>query len=324
MKRRPLRAWGLAALWLLAAGSAATAEPAAHLADSPQDVLGACVARLADEAGAELLKRCPQVPEALRSLGFAGQLRSDWRDRLNSSSLQDLLDLARRYRGPSLSAVPSQSMLPLILQNLRRDQPPQSWWQSFKQRLRRWLEMPQASGEPWLAQLLSALPPIALRLMLYITTITVVVMALWMVWRELRAAGLLERRGGAGQARLPLVDGGGAGTPKLELALADVDAAPPGQRAAVLLRLLLQAMRRTGRVRGERTLSCRELSERASFDSLEQRRRFASVARWAERERYAGGANEGAGRMELAAVLAQGRELYEQLHGSAAAAELRQ
>jgi hypothetical protein len=284
------------------------------LAGSPQDILGACVARLADDARADVLKRCPQVPAALRSLGFIELLSRDWQQRLNRSSLQDLLDLSRRYRGPQLSAPPSQATLPPILQDLRRDQAPHSWWQSFKERLRRWLQLPSASGAPWLVQLLSAMPPAAVRVMLYVTTVAVVVMALWMVWRELLAAGVLDRRRGTGQPGAPVSNGVVA--PTAELALVDVDTAPPGQRAAVLLRLLLQAMRRAGRVHAERGLSCRELSERASFDNSGQRQRFASVARWAERERYA----EDAGQIEPASVLAQGRELYAELRRSAAAA----
>jgi hypothetical protein len=83
----------------------------------------------------------------------------------------------------------------------------------------------------------------------------------------------------------------------------------PGQRAAVLLQLLLQALRRAGRVRAERALSCRQLAEQASFDSIEQRQQFARVARWAERERYA----TDAGQDEPSALLMQGRTLYAQL-----------
>ena len=341
MKRRPPLARRGATLLLLAATSVLTAASAATVtsvptaasaatvtsvptaasaaipAGSPQEILGACAARLADDAGANAVKRCPALPGALRSLGLTQLLRRDWREALNRSSLQDLIALSRRYRGKALSVPPSQSMLPQIVQELRREQVPRSWWQSFKERLRRWLQMPRASGAPWLAQLLSAVPAAAVRVMLYVTTVAVLVMALWMVWRELLAAGVFERRGGAGQSPRPV--GAGAVAPTAELAPADVDAAPPGQRAAVLLRLLLQAMRRAGRVHGERGLSCRELSERAAFDSDGQRRRFASVARWAERERYAGDA----GAIEPASVLADGRQLYEELRGGAAASQAR-
>lgn len=307
--RRPRRlTWRLAGVGLLACAGACAAAPPPAGRTAALAVINDCVARTGDDGARDVQKRCPQVPAALRALGYDELLGSGWEGRLSGISLRDLRDLSRRYQGPALSLAPSPAALPHILQDLRRDQTPQSWWQSFKERLRRWFQIPiSEGGTPWLVQLLSAVPPLVLRLLLYCTTVAVVAVALWTVWRELRASGLLERRHAKGVAARPASQG--RGPDSNELAVADVEAALPGQRAALLLQLLLQALRRAGRVRAERALSCRELIEQARFDSVEQRQQFAHVARWAERERYAIDAS----RTAPPAILDQGRALYAEL-----------
>lgn len=306
--RRPRRlAWGLAGVGMLACAC----TWAAALTDAPSTaalaVIDDCVARIGDDAAADAMKRCPRVPAALRALGYDQLLGRGWEERLSGIALRDLRDLSRRYQRPALSSAPSQAALPRILQDLRRDQTPHSWWQSLKERLRRWFQLPVSEGgAPWLVQLLSAVPPLVQRLLLYCTTVAVVVVALWTIWRELHASGVLERQRGNAAAATP--GSQARGPADAELAAADVEAALPGQRAAVLLQLLLQALRRAGRVRAERALSCRELIEQARFDSAEQRQRFAHVARWAERERYAIES-----RTEPPALLDQGRALYAEL-----------
>jgi len=295
---------------LLACAYALAAAPpdAAMTTAAAQAVLNSCVARIGDDARADVPQRCPEVPAALRALGYEPLLGSGWERRLSGISLRDLRDLTRRYQRPALSNAPSLTGLPQVLQAMQRDQAPHSWWQSFKERLRRWFQLPSAGDASWLAQLLSLVPPLVARLLFYGTTAGVIAVALWTIWRELRESGVMQRhaREAAGATtRGHCADGAGS----TELGPADVEAALPGQRAAVLLQFLLQVLRRAGRVRAERALSCRELVEQVSFDSLEQRQRFAAVAHWAERERYA---TEDV-QSEPAAVLAQGRTLYTEL-----------
>ncbi|HEY7930213.1 MAG TPA: hypothetical protein VID71_09380 [Steroidobacteraceae bacterium] len=314
MRRSQPLAWGLAACALLGCAYALAAAPPEAATAPAEAVLDSCVARIGDDASATALKRCPRVAAALRALGYDQLLGDGWEQRLSGIALRDLRDLSRRYQRPALSSAPSLTMLPHILQEMRQDQTPHSWWQSFKQRLRNWFQLPSAGGGAWLVQLLSAVPALVQRVLLYGTTVAVIALALWTIWRELIASGVLERR-----LRAPGTDANPAssarGAASAELVPADVDAAMPGQRAAVLLQLLLQALRRAGRVRAERALSCRELIEQARFDSVEQCQRFGTVARWAERERYA----IDAGPSDPAAVLAQGRTLYAELLAPTAA-----
>lgn len=312
MRRSRRLSGGLAGIALLGSACVLAAAPpeAATTSAAAQAVLNHCVAQIGDDASADVLQRCPDVPAALRALGYDPLLGSGWERRLSGISLRDLRDLTRRYQSPALSSAPSLAGLPQVLQAMQRESTPHSWWQSFKERLRRWFLLPSLGDAPWLAQLLSRVPPLVARLLLYGTTVVVIAVALWTLWRELLASGVLERRLRAASAGTQLDHlAGGAGS--AELGPADVEAALPGQRAAVLLQLLLQVLHRAGRVRAERALSCRELIEQVNFDSPEQRQRFAAVARWAERERYA---TENV-QSEPPGVLAQGRTLYAELLG---------
>lgn len=280
----------MACIWMMLTCEAARSDvqvstvPPALDAAAARAVLGDCIARLNDNSRQGVVQQCPQVPEALRRLGDTPLLAAGWEQRLNSLALQDLLDLSLRYQGNPISRAPAPELLAPILHQLREAPATRSWWRQLEDRLRQWLAARNSSDGAWLTQLLSAVPPLAVKVFFYVTLAAVVLMALWTVWRELRASGWLPRR--RETAAAPGMPGGLQASVGAEPSLADVQAAPAGKRASVLLRLLLYAMHRAGRVRGEAVLSCRELAERAVFDSPEQRRRFAVIALWAERERY--------------------------------------
>jgi hypothetical protein len=292
--------------------------PASAQVPAAQAALRDCLAHRSETPTQPLLQQCPQVREALRQLGDAPLLSEGWEQHLNARALQGLLDLSQRYQASPTRAGPSPSLLAPILQQLRDASSPRSWWRELEDRLRQWLAARNANNAAWLGQLLSAVPLLLVRGFFYVTLAAVVLMALWIVWRELRASGLLERRHRAADASgIPDASPASAAA---EPSFAEVQAAPVGQRASVLLRLLLHAMRRTGRVRGEQMFSCRELAERALFDSPEQRRRFAVIALWAERERY--GTNPGSDAAfapppppagVATPLLQAGKELYAQL-----------
>jgi hypothetical protein len=275
-------------------------------------VIRACLVQLADAGSTRISEQCPQLLPAMRQLGLTEGLPSGWEKRLTRRTLEDLLALLQRYRGNPPTAAPSATLLAPILQGLRAGSTPHSWWEDFKERLRRLLEGADSEDGTWVAQLLSAIPRLLQRVMLYGSLAAVAAVALWILWKELLVNLSLARR----QASTPFVSGAQpSGLPvsafRGELTLADVDAAPPAERASLLLRLLLQSLHRSGRLRGERALTCRELSEQAAFDSLEQRRSFLDVARWAERERYAAAA------VLQARAYQQGRALYVELAAAA-------
>lgn len=291
-----------------------TLPPVAPLEATPDTanlrVLRDCLTSLPEDSRARPTDRCPRVADAIRRLGLSDSLGPDWEKRLTRGSLQDLVQLAQRYVGTPLSAAPAAATLAPILRQLRADATTHSWWEDFKARLRRLLEPPDPGDGSWLAQLLSAIPRRAQRLFVYVTTAAIVVWALWMLWKELLAGVVLGRgRGGAAESARAAAVADAADAVARELTLSDLEAAPAAQRAGLLLRLLLQAMRRSGRVRDDRPLTCRELGAHAVFDDAEQRRRFVSLALWAERERYGVEANA----LSSGALLEQGRQLYGEL-----------
>ncbi|HWW22124.1 MAG TPA: hypothetical protein VNZ06_15090, partial [Steroidobacteraceae bacterium] len=102
--------------------------------------------------------------------------------------------------------------------------------------------------------------------------------------------------------------------------LATLDATSLSERPALLLRLLVQALERSGRLAGDRTLTHRELIARAGFDGEGQRQRFASISLRAEQQVYGRAAAFVNDDPELQRVLHEGRELYSQLLAASSAA----
>ena len=311
---------GAAALPAPVSGPAGAAGAAASTRDSAAaslQVLQQCVAATAAaEAPAEpdtdLAARCPAVARALADLGLAAQIDIGKR-RLDSAALQDVLRMAQRYGAPMPSVAPNVAMLPLVLARLQTPPtPPRSWWRALEERIEQWLGQPGAAGADWLQQLLQQLsiPQWVLRVMLYATTAAVLLMAVWIIGRELRAAGLpgspvrRARRAAHTHASAAPAPAAGPGD------LAELEGSPLAERAILLLRLLVQALLRSGRLTSERALTYRELGERGAFDDAQQRGRFARLAHLAERDRYGAGALRSD---EWPAVADEGRTLYAQL-----------
>ncbi|MFI4867644.1 MAG: hypothetical protein ACHQDB_11190, partial [Steroidobacterales bacterium] len=81
-----------------------------------------------------------------------------------------------------------------------------------------------------------------------------------------------------------------------------------------LLRLLVQALLQSGRLRGERSLTHRELGVRGAFDDPEQQLRFVRISLLAERLLYgAGVAISATAQPQIDQALTDGRQLYAQL-----------
>ena len=132
------------------------------------------------------------------------------------------------------------------------------------------------------------------------------------MWRELKAAGI-----GAGTAKriaersLHVPSPAGA-TP---LTLDDIETVPLRERSALLLRLLVQALLQSGRLKYERSLTHRELGVHSAFDDPEQHRRFVRISLLAERLLYGPNAPYASADPppQIDHALTDGRQLYAQL-----------
>jgi hypothetical protein len=275
------------------------------IAAGPIDVVRDCAAETPSAAsGIEKLgTACPQLENALQSLGFAPILYDGWRGRLNREALRDLASLAEEYGGAKPGVSPDPATLPGILKALARERTtlPRSWWDVLKawlaqhtdalNRLDRWLE--RIGGSTALFHAIS-----------YSLVALVLIAAAAVLVNEMRAggAGRWQRRrkssAHASSAAVVSADAGG------------LEPGAPAEGLTQLLRALVRRLMQTGRLETERSLTHRELVARSAFDDESQRAVFAAVAGAAESILYGpqGGAPE-----RLNTVLDEGRALLTQL-----------
>jgi len=313
--------------WLILLALSPTAFPAAPT--PPAEVLEACARSPALAArqvrGLEQIEAlCPGVTQALSALGLTDQIGDEWRGRLNPLALGQLADLQQFYDGEPRSDAPRVDSLASVVSALRVQSAPQSLWQRFKSWLRSLLrqdEVPSRTDNGWLERLLAHLKLTSwvAQAIGYTTIGLVIALALWIIWRELRYANVLtrRRRPSGGIARTEWTPQAFAA----EVRAGDLDRLPLWERPAVLLQLLVQALRQSQRLGFERALTFRELAQRAQLDDELQRARFERIARLAERQRYgARGQSPAPGSDEqLRETLADGLSLYAQLRATAGA-----
>jgi hypothetical protein len=254
---------------------------------------------------------CPELPAALGTLGLDKILYEGWQDKLNVHALHDVIDLSERYSSPRWRGAPDTSAVPGILQALKDEQAPQvvSWWHSFKNWIKQWLEHSDSAIAKWIKHLFESVldttnvSPAFLQAFVYIVTILTGLAAVVVIVRELKAAGIGGRFRRVRSA--------------LNAAQNSLSQPPTGEEApadentpAGLLRALVKRLLQTGRLTAERSLTHRELIARTSFDSDGQKTVFANVARTAETILYG---SQPAAPEFLETVTRQGRELLLQL-----------
>ena len=265
---------------------------------------------------------CPDLEHALIDSEIRDQLPEHWQDSLDRNGISDLSWMMRRYQSNSLSAAPRVPTLYQVARTLNQPQPRHTWWQDFKHWLRQLLFTPASPGSSmltrWLSDLSLPLPLLLLRSILYGLLAAVLVMALWIVRRELKAAGAgaaTAKRAAQRAPQLPSLAAAKSLNPD------DIDSVPLREQPALLLRLLVQALLQSGRLRNERSLTHRELGVRSAFDDQEQQLKFERIALLAERLLY--GPNAAAASAgsppQIDHALTDGRQLYAQLLGSGAA-----
>lgn len=235
---------------------------------------------------------CPGLTGILDSLNVGVQLDDPWRERLESERLSRLADLLDHYEFHPASPGPDVAALPALAASLRNAPPSQSLWERFKAWLHSKLSppepAPQASGLDWLDRLLGRwrMSPGTARLIGYGSLALVIALALWILWRELRLAGVLQRpaRGTGPATAPPRPDWQPPGAAPLRIE--DLQGMPSSRRTQALLALLVQALCRTGRLGAARALTHRQLVEHARLEDAGERRCFEQVARLAERQLY--------------------------------------
>jgi hypothetical protein len=283
-------------------------------------ILKACVARTHDKTfkGLEQFKTdCPDLERAIAELGLADHLAENWRQRLDYRALAGFASLTSRFAGEPPTTGPHVDALSSAMQSLQVHAAPQSWWQRFKSWLRSWYRSSQGQGaEPglfrrWLARF--NLPQSVARAIGYLGIALLLGASLWVVLRELKLAGVLERR--SRRARATASGPTRTAPPDRLSDLHAVQALPAWQQPAALLAVLVQTLHQSGRLGLERALTHRQLVERAVFDEGSQRSRFQRVARLAERQLYAAQAARppAAPEPELLQALADGVSLNAQL-----------
>jgi hypothetical protein len=278
----------------------------------PNDVVRDCALHAPPAASgvAALKSACPQLEDALKSVGLDRMLYEGWQQHLNRDALRDLVRLVERYGGSKPGRSPDMSALPGVLAALARDQTPlpTSWWGAFKTWLKAWWSR-HSDSFSWLDRWLEHLGQSAslFNVISYSLLAVVAAVALAVVVNELKAGGLL--RPGRRSARTPRVAWESASA--AESAAAE-EAQPQslGRRLTDLLRMLVNRMMQTRRLEAERSLTHRELVARGIFDSESQRAVFAAVAGAAESITY-GSMNVETDDLDV--VLGQGRVLLTQL-----------
>jgi len=261
----------------------------------------------------DLDKECPGLTDALEDLGYLQLLSSGTRDALHAYDLPDLLRIDDWYDDEQARDLDVTTLAP-ILTSLRAEKPEHAltWFERLKRWLRSLLERQQDTRDRRLPQWLDDLDlSTILRALLLGSIVLIVVLAVVVIYNELRVSGILRKRRVVHDAAIDaaahdaLTSGG----------LEDLDNLSPARKAPMLLRMLVATLIKSGRLRTERSLTYRELCTRATFDDTQQRESFRRVAALAERVVYGSGEVSAE---EVEPVVAAARALDGQLSGAPA------
>jgi hypothetical protein len=289
------------AAWLLAQGACADALA----------TLDQCAARAPGDStgGVALEAQCPGIGAALAELGYAPALPPDWVDHLGIAGLRDLARLAHQDREPR-ATTPDTAPVAAILRQLDQEQqvrPKRSWWTVLMDKLGSWFARGQPTSVPWLDRLLERMAGAVDFMQVLSYTLLAIVVAIigYYAIRELRASGVLQRRGDEQRGGAMPAPAGVAPTPDLETAALH-------EQPALLLRLLVARLRARGELQQDRSLTHAELIAHSAFRDADSRHRFERVTRLAERVLYGAGKPDPA---QVVEVVGEGRKLLVQIEG---------
>ena len=277
---------------LLACAATLLAQVALAEEDPALAALDACRAKLdvRSDVGMERIeKRCPALMPALLSAPWSNLLPNGMRDRrdeVSAESLRALGELVRSANHPALRPAPGKDSLAPVLAELgEQGKQGATRWERFK----RWLQekLDRRGDEEDDEQ--SLLEDIGrefetsegvARLITYLGYGLMSLLVMFVIWTELRAAGLF---GGSARSTARI---NRATEWRRKLLLADVMAAPLADRPGLLLKLLGEALTRANRLPAADGLSAGAMVRRAELDSDGERAELEQVAATAEAVRY--------------------------------------
>jgi hypothetical protein len=273
-------------LGLIVSGAALPAD------DAALRTVEACRARLdaRTDVGIERIqKRCPELLPAMASAPWRDLLPRTLRERreeISAESLGALVELVRQSRdGASRREAPSRDRLEPVLADLGdKGEQGVSRWERFKRWLKDKLENRQEEDESsWIEKMARQFKTSegVAQFITYAGYAMVGVLLGFVIWSELRAAGLL------GGVRRASAREGPAAEWRRRILLADVAKAPLAERPGMLLRLLGDALTRAQRLPAAEGLTASAIAERARLDSADEREELRRVGATAEAVRYA-------------------------------------
>lgn len=296
---------------VLVSGAAMAQAPAADALPA----VDACVGRLDPELDIgydRIAARCPELVKQLEHGAWAAWLPRGWKEPgndLSAGSLKEFRELVERESAASDSVrAPDIRQLKSVLHGLAGTSTA-GWWSRFKSWLRSILETrEEPTDDSWFTRMVShvGVPQSLRQLIAYAALTLVVLLAAVIVINEVRAAGLLPKRGEVARRRHRARD-----TPAL--ALSDIEGAALSDKPRLLLELIVRRLSDRGRLPPSGALTVRELTRAAQLPEPDDRARLSELALVAERVRYSAQDLESA---TLAESVARGRELLDRLDAS--------
>jgi hypothetical protein len=264
----------------------------AHADDAALRAVEACRAKLdarVDVGIERLRRRCPDLLPALEKAPWRELLPAtlgERREEISAESLRALAQLVRHAKDPGAQrAAPERINLDPVLAALGdKGQQGATRWERFKRWLKEKLETrPDDDGPGWLekwARQFRTSEGVA-QAITYVGYALVVLLVLFVIWQELRAAGLWGGMRRGARRRDPAAEW------RRRLMLEDVFAAPLAERPGMLLKLLGEALARDQRLPAADGLTAAAMVRKARLDADDDREALAQVARAAEQVRYA-------------------------------------
>jgi hypothetical protein len=286
-------------------------------AADPLPALDGCLSRLDPELDIgydRIAARCPDLVKQLDHGAWAPWLPRSWKEPgndLSAGGLKELRELVERESAASASPrAPDIRHLKGVLNGLTGTSTG-GWWSRFKAWLRSILETrEQPIDDSWFTRMVShvGISQSLRQLIAYAALTAVVLLAAVIVINEVRAAGLLPKRGDATRKKPGPRD---MGAP--HMAWGDIERAPLREKPRLLLQLIVRRLSDRGSLPPAAALTVRELTRAARLPEPDDQARLSELALAAERVRYS------AGELESAALdesIARGRELLDRLDAS--------